>query len=221
MNKTLHIRAIGAAALASLFSLTCQAGEVYGGVGLPGVFVGYAHAPSDQLMVRADYATLGSLSKNGEEEGVEYRGHLKVARLGTFVDYFPWEGGFRLTGGLTFNQIRLKLDAQLAPGTLEQIGSGQVLAQPGDYFRVRVKVPEVTPYLGIGWGHGRATGAGWRLHADLGASIGKAKVRVSTNLVARGAVSQADIDEETRELREGVAKLRVVPQISLGVSYTF
>ena len=58
---------------------------------------------------------------------------------------------------------------------------------------------------------------------DLGVSIGKAKVTVDQNLVENhpGLISQADVDAETRQLKDDVGKLRVLPHLALGMSYRY
>lgn len=197
------------------------AGEAYVGIGLPGVFAGYAHPVSNHFVLRADYATMGQYKKNGNEDGIDYRGNVKVGRLGTFVDYFPWRSGFRLTGGVTFNQTQIELKSNFSTTSLQTVGEETRLVGPGDYFNVRVKFPAVTPFLGIGYGHGPATNSpGWAFHADLGASLGKGKLTLDTNLQSRG-FSQESIDSETQELRDGAAKLTLIPQLSIGASYRF
>jgi hypothetical protein len=112
--------------------------------------------------------------------------------------------------------MRVDLEGRGNGGTIE-IGDNTYVTQPGDSFDVRIEFPRVTPYLGIGYGH-QPSGPGWGFVFDLGASIGKAKVRASTNIAG---VTQEDIDRETEELRDGVGKVRAIPQLSIGVNYRF
>jgi hypothetical protein len=212
--------------LACLFLATglapasARAGEVYSGIGFPGLMVGYAHAVSDLVSLRTDFATLGSRTKNGDQEGINYRGTAKFSRLGVFADYFPWGNGFRLTGGLTINQTRIDLASDFHAGEVVTIGNSTLLVPAsGYYFNVHVKVPNVTPYLGLGWGH-QGIESGWGLVADLGASIGRAQIEVSTNLASAG-VTPADIDRETSEIKDGVGKIRLIPQATIGISYRY
>jgi hypothetical protein len=210
-------------AIISAASSAAHAGEAYAGIGFPGIFAGYAQPVTEQVVVRADYATLGQYNKDGEEEGVTYKGSVKVGRLGVLADYFPWGGrsGFRVTGGLTFNQIKLNLKSNFS-GTAVDIGDKTgVAVSAADYFNVAVKVPDVTPFVGVGYGHEPGSGKGWGFHADIGASIGRASVSVNTNLISRGLVTQADVDKELAQLRDGVGKVRFIPQISFGLSYRF
>lgn len=208
-----------AATLAASLHAPAHAGEGYGAVGIPGVMGGYAHTLTDRVVLRADYASLGSHNKDGNREGINYKGKLKLARVGLFADYFPAGGGFRLTGGMTVNDMSLKLRSNMPAGSIVNIGGTNYIANGNEYLNADVKVPKVTPYLGIGWGHHRRD-PGWGFIADLGVSIGKAKLDVDTNLATYG-VSQADIDREVQDLRDDVAKVRVIPQLSVGMSYRF
>lgn len=195
-------------------------GEVYTGLGFPGLMVGYAHAVDALVTARVDYASMGSRSQDGFEEGINYQGRARFARVGVFADWFPWNNGFRVTGGVTVNQMKVELRADLQPGDTLTVGNATVTVPGSGYrFNVDIKAPRVTPYIGIGWGHHRRE-PGWGVIADLGASIGRAQVEIDTNLTDAG-VSQADIDQETRQLRDGVGKVRFVPQATLGISYRY
>jgi hypothetical protein len=223
MKSSSFASTVAFAGLGLIAQCSAQAGEVYGGIGFPGIFAGYAQPVMAQVVLRADYATLGQYAKDGEEDGVTYKGKVKVGRLGVFADYFPWGGrsGFRVTGGLTFNQIKVDLKSNFT-GTPVAIGDqASVTPNATDRFNVTVKVPDVTPFLGVGYGHEPATGKGWGFHVDLGASIGRAKVSVDTNLIGQYGVTAADVDKELAQLRDGVGKVRFVPQISFGLSYRF
>ncbi|WP_119153277.1 hypothetical protein [Caldimonas tepidiphila] len=209
------------AALGALcvLSVGAQAGEIYGNVGLPGVMLGYAQPLSSSLTVRADVATLGSHEKSGKEEGVDYTGKIKVQRTGVFADWFPFQGGFRLTGGMTFNDIKASLSAR-GDGSFQRIGDTDYRLDADDRFDVEISFPRTTPYLGIGYGHQLAKGLGFVF--DLGASLGKAKVSVSTSGDwDDSAEAQRDIERERQELSDGVGKIRVIPQISIGLNYRF
>ena len=196
-----------------------QAGEVYANVGLPGIGLGYAHPIDSRFTVRADFMTLGSRSKSTTEEGIRYDGRYKLQRLAVLGDWFPFGGSFRLTGGLSSNQYKVTLDATGENGSLT-IGYRTYTTTAADGLKVEVKFPSVTPYLGIGWGHQSASG--WRFGADIGALVGRAKV----NATVRGALAsepdiQANLDKELAELRDGVGKVRAIPQLSVAIGYSF
>lgn len=198
------------------------AGESYVKVGLPGVVVGYAHSVNDQLGLRVDAGTTGSISRQRTESDVPYQARLKYNRVGLFGDYRPFGGRFRLTAGLTLNDASLKLDSRFDGATSVTINETTITPTAADYFRAHVKIPRVTPYFGIGWGHEpRETGFGFV--ADIGVSIGKAKLTVDQNLTDNhpALISQEDVDTETRELKDKVGKLRILPHVAVGMSYRY
>ena len=98
--------------------------------------------------------------------------------------------------------------------------NGQTYSLVGEELRGSIKFPTVMPYLGIGWGHQSASG--WRFGADIGALVGRAKV----DATVRGALAsepdiQANLDKELAELRDGVGKVRAIPQLSVAIGYSF
>lgn len=210
-----------ALAACSLFAVAAPAAaaEVYAGFGLPGVMLGFAQPVGSGLTVRGDIASLGSRQQDGVEEGINYTGKAKVQRSGLFGDWFPGSGGFRFTLGVTFNQQRVDL-AAVGNGTPIEIGGTSYPTSTADRLDVRVAFPKTTPYVGIGYGHHR-TEPGFGFVFDLGAQIGKAKVTAKTSGPNLSLVSQADLDQELAELRDGAGKVKAFPQLSLGVNYRF
>ena len=99
---------------------------------------------------------------------------------------------------------------------------GYATATANDRFDATVKIPRITPYFGLGWGH-QAREPGLGFVADVGVSIGRAKLSVHQNLLENypGILTQNDIDVKTGELRDNVAKVRVLPQASIGISYRY
>jgi hypothetical protein len=183
--------------------------------------VGVSQPLSERFGLRADLSTLGSHSRDRSESGIDYTATLKLDRAGLFADWFPTGGSFRLTGGVTFNRMKIDLAGHGNGGTIT-IGNNTYVTGPDDRFNATIEMPHTTPYLGLGWGHQAQAGTGWSLVFDLGASIGRAKVRGGVsgpNL--SGNVSQQDVENELQQLRDDVGDIRVVPQLSVGASYRF
>lgn len=202
---------------------TAHAGEAYGSLGTPGVLLGYGQALNDRVKLRADLSTLGSHRDRFTEEGIEYDGRLKAHRLGLFADYFPGDGSWRVTGGLTVNDYRVDATGRGTGGTIT-IGGTVYPVTADDRFDVTVKLPRVTPYLGVGYGipPSRASGRGWGANFDLGAMFGRPKVSGGVSGPVLGpAVTRADIERELAEIRQSTDDFRVFPHVSLGVSYRY
>jgi hypothetical protein len=195
-----------------------RAGEVYTKIGFPGVMLGYAQPLNSHFTLRGDFATLGNRSKEYTEEGIDYQGKLKATRAALFGDWYPFQGSFRFTLGASSNKYQLDLSASGAGGTLT-IGDTTYVTTAADRFDAQVRFPKSTPYFGLGWGH--QSESGLRFSADFGAMFGKAKLSTQVSGPLAAQVSQSDIDKETAELRDGVAKVRWLPQITLGIGYSF
>lgn len=215
----INIRNLSAALVCALGLPLAAANEVYVPVGIPGIGIGYSYPLNEQFAVRADFMTLGQRNKTVEESGNTYQGHVKLERVALLADVFPFSGTFRVTAGLVASNYKLALDANGAGGSLE-IGDRRYTTTAADGVNVQIKFPRTVPYLGLGWGHQKASG--WRFSADLGAAIGKATVTAAArgNLALESDI-QANLDKELVQLRDGVGKVKLIPQISLGFGYSF
>ena len=194
-----------------------QAGEVYANLGLPGVGLGYAQPLNSRFTLRADVSTLGQHRKTANESGIDYQVTAKLNRAGLFADWFLW-GGLRLTGGMTLNDMRADLNAR-GNGQPMTVGSRTFITDSTDYFDVSIKFPRTTPYFGLGYGHQLNSGVGFVF--DVGASFGRAKLTERHGGNNLGTASQADVDAELAQLRDGVGKITYLPQVSLGLAFRF
>ncbi len=212
-------------ALATAFAAPCaSAQEVYLRGGLPGAGAGYAQSIGSSAVVRVEATTLGTRSMNGTREGIDFDGEIKATQAGVYGDWFPGAGGFRLTGGVSANDVKFTGQGRPSSNGTITIGGTTVAFGPGDYYNVEAKYPGLTPYLGIGWGHHPAT-RGWGFVADLGVHIGsfKATSQASPSLVSRlsaaGANAQAEIDAQNRRIQDNLDRYRFLPVVAVGVSY--
>lgn len=205
-------------AAALLIAPGAQATELYLKGGVPGYGVGFAQPIGPLFGVRADFLTLGDRSERRNEEGIDYDAKLKANRGALMLDLFPFAGSFRISAGATAAKYQLDLLATGAGGTL-RIGNTTYTTTPNDRFAVQIKMPSSMPYLGFGWGH--QSNSGLRFSFDVGAAIGKAKLSYQLTGPTSSQVSQQDIDAELAELRDGVAKIKAIPQVTFGIGYSF
>ncbi|MBQ0130786.1 MAG: hypothetical protein KBT18_01040 [Comamonas sp.] len=220
-----------AIALLVLAGLTgaAQAQSMYAKAGLLGVGLGYAHGINKNFGARADFTTMGSLSKDGTSDDFDYEGKFKYNQVGVYGDWFPFAGGFHLTGGLNLRQAHLTAHARPNQFGTVTIGDTEVGFGAGDSVTAKIKLPNVAPYLGLGWGHNvSAQTSGFAFFADVGVSIGKPKVSLNVNdsLMAKlntasGGQAQAEIDKQINSIKDDADKIKVFPQIYIGVAYKF
>lgn len=220
----LHRRTVATAALAiaagGLVSLEARAAEVYGQVGVPGYILGVGIPAGKGLTFRADIGGLDKIERTINRSGIDWQADAKLTRIGLFGDWYPTGGRFRLTAGLTINDMKADLAATGA-GRSINIGGTPYTLGADDRLDARIEMPSTSPYLGIGWGH-HAEGVGFGFIADVGVSFGRPKVttRVSGPLATQPTI-QADVEREMAELRDSVRSIRVIPQVTLGVNYRF
>jgi hypothetical protein len=214
----------------ALAASSAQAQDVYLGLGAPGlVTLGYAapmgsaYALGGQWGLRGEFAGGGSTSKSVTQNGNTFSAKVNNSRVGAFADWFPSDSsGFRLVGGLTFNDIKFSL-AAAASGNITV--NNKTVNLSGETFKVTIKQPQVTPYLGIGWGHKASTEKGLGFFADLGVAVGSFTATVDTSLVGKtfgaNTISQSDVDAETKKIKDAVNKIGALPSVAIGAVYRF
>jgi hypothetical protein len=216
ISATVAVAAIAAAGLLSAGS--ARAGELYLKGGVPGLIVGWAQPMNAYFGLRVDAGSLGTISERRTEDGITYDAQLKADRAALLADWFPFGGSFRFTGGVTSSKYSLDLLASGAGGSIT-VGNTTYTTTSADRFNVKIALPSSMPYVGLGWGH--QSNSGLRFSFDIGAKLGKANLTYSLSGPWTSRVSQADIDAELSELRDGVGKIKFVPQLTLGLGYSF
>ncbi len=203
-----------------LIASEVQAAELYGQVGVPGYILGVGFDVGSGLTLRGDIGGLDKIQRTVTRAGIDWQADAKITRIGLFGDWYPTRGGFRLTAGLTINDMKADLSTT-GVGRSVNIGGTNYTLSADDRLDARIEIPAVTPYVGIGWGH-QPQSAGFGFIADAGISVGRPKVttRVSGPLATQPTI-QTDLDREMAELRESVRSIRVIPQVTLGVNYRF
>jgi len=192
---------------------------VYGVAGTGGLGVGLNLPLSSVLGVRGEIAQLTE-SDTYTEDSITYKGDLDLKGNGVFLDFRPFAGTFRLVGGATFGGSSAALLAQAQNGTVTI--DGQTFNAAGNALRADIQYPSTMPYVGVGWGHGRADAPGWTFGLDLGVSIGKPKVRLvgSGGLLAQPGAASA-IAAEERKVQDDLNSARVLPVVKFSVGYQF
>ncbi|MBN1670757.1 MAG: hypothetical protein JXR37_06985 [Kiritimatiellae bacterium] len=152
------------------------------------------------------------------ENADEISAELKWQSFAVLLDWHPSETGFRVTGGLIFNNNRIDMTAD--PNDRVDINDVEYLITEasGD-----ITFNAVAPYLGMGYGDA-AGSKGWRFAFDVGVML-QGSPDVSVQAVAADpsmqAALDADVEEEVSELEDDYAWFMLYPVITFGVSYTF
>lgn len=200
-------------------------GEVYAVAGFPGIGIGAGIGINDRLGFRAQYSTIGNPTRTVSESNIDYRGNLKSDMLGFYLDGFV-SGGFRLTGGLSINDLRVRANGVPVGAGSVTINGATIGYGSGDSITLDATTPNVAPYLGIGWGHSPNV-KGWSFTFDAGVHFAKfsAKIEASQSirdkLTASGRNAQADIDAEQAKVQKEFDRLPFWPMLMIGIGYRF
>jgi hypothetical protein len=193
-----------------------------------GVGASVTKSLTPNLNARVGLNTL-SIDVNGyqkRENEVKYDANLSLLNVSTVVDYHPFKNsGFRVTGGLVFNDNHVEGKAQIKDNTVFEYDGNQYTNQDISSVKGKVSFPNsVAPYLGIGWGNAVKPGKRWGFSVNLGVMFaGSPKVDLEANIVNESLRSQIvqDLQVEKKELEDDLKPLSIYPVLSLGVSYQF
>jgi len=221
-----RLAACALAALGLLATRPAAALEAYVATGFPYALVGVAQPINASFAVRADFGSIAHHGYSGSTSDNDFKGSLAYNRTALLADWFVAGGGFRLSGGATFNQAKATMTASAHSGKIS-IGGTQYDAPSNLYYvQSDLSFPKAAPYLGLGWGH-HDSPPGLSFNVDLGASIGTAKatpLKASAALASELALVQqgaTDLASENKDFQDTVHKFKAIPQLTLGVGYRF
>jgi len=164
------------------------------------------------------------------DDGIAYKGDLKLSSIGALLDYHPFENGFRLSGGLYSNSNKIEgssTDAQNAD-------IGDVNYNIVGTLNSKVGFEKSAPYLGLGWGNAVSGYKNFNFSIDAGVLFqGSPNTQLSgtgtatptaggaTVDISNDAAFLAELEKEETNLNNDLKDFKYYPVISMGVSYNF
>ena len=185
-----------------------------------GAEAGYAF--NDRFGVRlGGYAF--SLDRDGEENGIQYEGELDLSNVGFFVDWHPFAGVFRVSGGWFATDNTLDGTGVPGPGGTFDIGGITFTETEVGTLGAMADLGTSAPFLGAGWVWGRdGGGLAWSL--DLGILFQDSpdiELTSTGGTLSSEPALQAALREEEAELEDDCDNYDLYPVISVGVSWRF
>lgn len=167
---------------------------------------------------------VANYSYDGNTSDLEYDFKLKLKTVDALIDYHPFDGVFRITGGVVYNGTKIDARAKPNGGTYTVNGRAYDAALVGD-LSGKIDFRKAAPYLGIGWGNALKA-EGWSVGADLGVSFqGSPKTQLASNNCTAPALICTqlanDVAAENAELADEVKDFKLYPVIRVGISYRF
>jgi hypothetical protein len=206
---------IVAAASAAAFSAQAAGVGVRAGSTGVGGDIGFNVAPT--LDARVGYSYLRY--KTHYNSDINYDAKLQLSNLNGLLDWSPFPGGFRVSGGLIANQN--KVDLHSTGGSFTVNGNSYA---SGDVNGTVKSGRSIAPYLGIGYGN--VARAGVNFYFDLGIMfMGSPKASLSASCGSLNATQcaqlRSDLDEERAKIENDLKKYKYFPVANIGITIGF
>jgi hypothetical protein len=166
----------------------------------------------------------GSIGANRSESGIDYNATLDLSSVQLLGDFYPFGGsGFRVTGGLAYQNNRLSVNSQPPAGNTYTINNIQYSATDVGALRGEFQYANsIAPYLGIGFGQAKPEGLGFTADVGLLFTGGpKVNLNATNPLFNSNPTTRAQIDAQARQTENDLRGFNVYPVLSVGVSYGF
>jgi len=152
---------------------------------------------------------------------VSYDLDLTLLNPMLLVDWYPFGGALRLSGGVLFNQSDVELRARPS----EPVEIGDIIYTPGEIGTLtgEADFDEIAPYVGIGFGNAVSEDSRWGLTADLGvAFIGSPGVTLrASGPIAGNAEFQSQLAEEEKDIEDDLENFEFYPVLAVNLYYHF
>jgi hypothetical protein len=194
--------------------------------GTPGFGLDYDINLFSRVNARIGYS-LFNYSPTIEDTEVTYDAKLKMNQAFGLLDWFPFNGGFRVSLGGVGSKTTIDVKGKPTDGFYD-IGNGSYPANSIESVNGKLQIGDgISPYVGIGWGNpvdkaGRVT-----FMFDLGAiKAGTPKVTLSAECARTISTAQCtaikrDVEVEKAELESDVSSTEWYPVISFGLAIRF
>jgi hypothetical protein len=162
--------------------------------------------------------------------GIEYDATAKLRTATALLDWHPGGYGFRLTGGLVYNDTRIEGTSLPPVSGSYDIGGVPVPVALVGTLSGKIDFNPTVPYLGLGWGNAVSPGKKVGFYADAGVMFqGRGRATLTPNIPTgsplNNPTARAALDillrREESEIEKDVADYTVYPVVSVGLSYRF
>ncbi len=166
-----------------------------------------------QYKVNPSYAVrgvfMGGISADYEEsdEDGDYDGSIDLGGVAVMGDFYPTQGGWRISGGLLFSNNELS-----ATGTVDVAGTDEAATITAKFEN------EISPIVTTGYEWAFADG--WKFTPEAGIIFNGG---IDLQFDATNPLAQDDIDNDPdlQDARDDASDIVVLPYVALTVSYQF
>lgn len=154
---------------------------------------------------------LGSFSDNFDLDGSRVDGKLTSNSIALMADYKLGDAGFRLSGGVSLGGY--KLEGTATSLTIE----GNTYT--GNFTAKLQQKNDLAPVLAVGYA--RDFGNNWGFVAELGARITTFEISTTGQDAITNPAERAQFDADLAQANRDLEDMRLLPFLTLGVSYRF
>ncbi len=180
-------------------------------LGTTGAGLELSHGFGEKVVLRGGYSVL-TRDETIDDTGVTYDAELNKDNLSLLLDWHPWAGAFKLTGGIhSHSDNSLEIIAQPATGGAYTINGRTYTANNIGTLKGVIGLEKTTPYLGIGWGHA-AKAKGFTFLLDVGLQFQDSPdVKLSVNTCGLPAAVCTQLN---RDIRPRLSSLKGILKIT-------
>ncbi len=157
---------------------------------------------------------------------VDYTMEPEFKNMTALLDWYPFSGAFRLTGGFSLNDNTVHLDGRVSRALIPSQYSQYAYLTDLVSIQGTVEFNPFAPYAGIGWSSSHGA-SGWGVSCDLGILF-QGAATVSELSVVSGvdySVFQGGVDsyleKQKKEIQDELDKYEYYPVASIMVNYHF
>lgn len=161
----------------------------------------------------------GTYTSGGSD--IPYSANVRLQTIPVLLDYYPFHGVFRITGGVMVNQNRISAIASGGSGTYTINNDTYTSTQVGT-LTGQITYRRFAPYLGIGFGSKAARHSGLSAGFDLGVLFtGSPQVSLNASNPTGNQQLASDVAAAQATANQKGSSYRLWPVIGIRVGYAF
>jgi hypothetical protein len=158
---------------------------------------------------------------SGTEDDIKYNFDLILKSMGFLLDWHPFKGSFKISGGVIYSGNGL--DAEARSATSYKIGDRTYSPDQIGKLTGEIELNDFAPYVGIGWDTSSGKEHALGFVFELGVVYqGAPDVDLSvTGPIANDITFQRDLAKEEGNLQDALNEFKFYPVVAIGISYRF
>ncbi len=165
-------------------------------------------------------------NKSFTKSDLTYDASVDLRTYSLIADYFPFENGFKLSGGAMYNGNKASVIAN-SNGATYTLGDTTYTSAEVGSVKGNIDFNKIAPYLGLGYDSAKTKKSGFSFSAEAGALFqGSPKASLeaeygSTVSDAQKVLINDNLKAEEAQLNSDLRSFKIYPVVSIGIGYKF